>query len=263
MACRGMSWVGSTRWSPRPRASDCRRGLTRSRRVRSRPLRFSPAPWQLTALDAVAGAGGVTLATLLRFTDEGSVPSTYVQRLMPWVLLAAVLQIGAGELMNRLRKPGSVLARRPVAPFLVATLAALLVVLVINDLVLREPWRLPHFVAIVGPLLPAAASAALRLAAARAIEVEALLSRPVLRLDIDGCAAVLAGKRVVITGGAGSIGAELARQVLAVGPASVLAVDLNETGLYELQSDLGHKSTLRTCIADVADSRRMRELFHR
>ena len=103
--------------------------------MRSRPLRFSPAPWQLTALDAVAGAGGVTLATLLRFIDEGSVPSTYVQRLMPWVLLAAVLQIGAGELMNRLRKPGSVLARRPVAPFLVATLAALLVVLVVNDLV--------------------------------------------------------------------------------------------------------------------------------
>ena len=89
------------------------------------------------------------------------------------------------------------------------------------------------------------------------------MSRPVLRLDIDGCAAVLAGKRVVITGGAGSIGAELARQVLAVGPASVLAVDLNETGLYELQSDLVHKSTLRTCIADVADSRRMRELFQR
>ena len=231
--------------------------------MRSRPLRFSPAPWQLTALDAVAGAGGVTLATLLRFIDEGSVPSTYVQRLMPWVLLAAVLQIGAGELMNRLRKPGSVLARRPVAPFLVATLAALLVVLVVNDLVLREPWRLPHFVAIVGPLLAASASAALRLAAARAIDVEELLSRPVLRLDVDGCAAVLAGKRVLITGGAGSIGSELARQVLAVGPASVLAVDLNETGLYELQSDLVHKSTLRTCIADVADSRRMRELFQR
>ena len=109
--------------------------------MRSRPLRFSPAPWQLTALDAVAGAGGVTLATLLRFIDEGSVPSTYVQRLMPWVLFAAVLQIGAGELMNRLRKPGSVLARRPVAPFLVATLAALLVVLVINDLVLRRYRR--------------------------------------------------------------------------------------------------------------------------
>ena len=90
--------------------------------------------------------------------------------------------------MNRLRKPGSALARRPVAPFLVATLLALLVVLAINDLVLREPWRLPHMVAIVGPLLAAAASAALRMAATRSIDVEELLMRPIVRLNVDACA---------------------------------------------------------------------------
>ena len=97
--------------------------------------------------------------------------------------------------MNRLRKPGSVLALRPVAPFLVATTLSLLVVLVVNDLVLREPWRLPHFVAVVGPLLAAAVSAALRLAAARSIDVEELLTRPVVRLDVDACTPALAGKR--------------------------------------------------------------------
>ena len=231
--------------------------------MRSKPLRFSPAPWQLVALDAAAGAAGVTLAMLLRFADEGNVPPTYVQRLMPWVVFAAAVQVGGGELMNRLRKPGSILARRPVAPFLVATLAALLVVLVINDLVLREPWRLPHFVAIVGPLLASAASAALRMAATRTIEAEELLSRPVLRLDVESCAPILAGKRVLITGGAGSIGAELTRQVLAVRPAAVLAVDMNETGLYELEGDFGDHAPLRTCIADVADARRVRELFLR
>jgi O-antigen biosynthesis protein WbqV len=213
------------------------------------------------ALDALAGALAVTLATLLRFLDEGSIPSTYAQRLLPWLVIAAVVQIGAGELMTRLRRPGGILARRPVAPFLVATLLELMVVTLINDVLLREPlWHLPHFVSIVWPILAGAASAALRLAAARSIDVEELLTRPVVRLDVETCSAALAGKRVLITGAAGSIGAELTRQVLAVGPAEVLALDTNETGLYELE---GSSPGVRTCIADVADARRVRELFLR
>ena len=234
--------------------------------MRSGPLRFSPSGWQLMALDAVAGAAGLALAMLLRFVDEGSVPATYLQRLWPWLIAAALLQIAVGEVMNRLRKPGSMIARRPVAPFLVATVLSLVTVLVINDLVLREPWRLPHFVAVVGPLLAAAVSAALRLAAARSIDVEELLTRPVVRLDVEVCAAALGGKRVLITGAAGSIGSELARQILAVGPASVMAVDMNETGLYELEGDLAAirgSVPVHTCIADVADPRRMGELFAR
>jgi len=229
--------------------------------VRNRPLRFSPAPWQLAALDAVAGAAAVTLATLLRFADEGTVPPTYAERLLPWVAIAGVVQVLTGELMTRLRRPQSSFAHRPVAPFLIATLACLVVVTVLNDVMFREPlWHLPHFVAIVWPLLASAASAALRLAAARSIEVEELLTRPVVRLDVETCSAALGGKRILITGAAGSIGAELARQVLAVEPADVLAVDTNETGLYELQGDT---PGVRTCIADVADARRMRELFLR
>jgi FlaA1/EpsC-like NDP-sugar epimerase len=229
--------------------------------VRSRPIRFSPSPWQLAALDALAGAGAVTLATLLRFLDEGAVPATYAQRLLPWLVIAAVVQVLTGEIMTRLRRPGSPLARRPVAPFLVATAFDLVIVTVINDLLLREPlWHLPHFVSLVWPVLASAASAALRLAAARSIDLEELLTRPIIQLDVDTCASALAGKRVLITGAAGSIGAELTRQVLTVGPTDVLAVDTNETGLYELE---GAAPGVRTCIADVADARRVRELFLR
>jgi FlaA1/EpsC-like NDP-sugar epimerase len=229
-------------------------------------LRFSPSPSQLMALDAVAGAAAVSLAMLLRFLDEGSVPGTYAQRLLPWVVLAAAIQVFVGQAMNRLRKPGSALSKRPVAPFLAATLLSLVVVLAINDLVLREPWRLPHFVAVVAPLLAAAGSAALRLAAARSIEIEELLTRPIVRLDVEACSAAVAGKRILITGGAGSIGAELARQVLSLGPAAVFAVDMNETGLYELSNDLAARrmsARVRTSMADVADTRRMEELFRR
>jgi FlaA1/EpsC-like NDP-sugar epimerase len=218
------------------------------------------------ALDAATGAAAITLAMLLRFVDEGSVPATYAQRLLPWVVLAAAIQVGVGEAMNRLRRPGSALFRRPVAPFLVATLVSLVLVLTVNDLLLREPWRLPHFVAVVGPLLAAAGSAAFRLAAARSIDIEELLTRPIVRLDAEGYSAAVSGKRVLITGGAGSIGSELARQVLAVGPASVMAVDTNETSLYELENELSAARggiAVQTCIADVADPRRMRELFMR
>jgi FlaA1/EpsC-like NDP-sugar epimerase len=234
--------------------------------VRNTPLKFSPAPWQMMALDGVAGAAAITLAMLLRFVDEGSVPATYVQRLIPWLVLAAAIQIAAGDVMNRLRKPRAALSRRPVAPFVVATVLALGVVLIVNDVILREPLRLPHFVAIVGPLLAGAASAAMRIAAARSIDVEELLTRPVVRLDVQGCADALAGKRVLITGGAGSIGTELIRQIVAVGPASVLAVDMNETGLFELQGEMSSRSAdglVRTCIADVSDRRRMYDLFER
>jgi FlaA1/EpsC-like NDP-sugar epimerase len=219
------------------------------------------------ALDALAGAAAYTLAVLLRFIDEpGGVPATYAQRLVPWAILAAILQIVVGESMSRLRRPTSPLGRRPVAPFLVATVLALIIVLLLNDLVLPPALglRWPHSVAVVGALLGAAASAALRLAAARSIEVEELLPRRAVQLDPASCVAVLANKRILITGGAGSIGAELARQVLAAGPAAVLSVDMNETGLYELENDLAPyraNAMLRTCIADVADQRRMRELF--
>ena len=142
--------------------------------------------------------------------------------------------------MNRLRKPGARFADRPVGAvparrpgFARADRG--------ERAVLGEPWHLPHTVAVVAPLLATAGSAALRLAASRVFATEELLQRPIVRLDVHACAPALAGKRVLITGGAGSIGAELARQVLAVGPASVLAVDMNETGLFELEADLASR----------------------
>ncbi len=229
----------------------------------SRALRFSPSPLQLLALDAFAGAAGYAIAMWLRFIDEG-VPATYAQRLLPWLIAGALIQVGVGELMSRLRKPGSRFARRPVAPYVIATLAAFVPLVVINEL-LGEPWHLPHSVVLIAPLLGGIASTASRLAADRSIEPEELLARPVVALDVESCSGVLAGKRVMITGGAGSIGAELARQILTVHPASVLAVDMNETGLFELDGELSSRATgtLHTCIADVADERRMRELFER
>jgi FlaA1/EpsC-like NDP-sugar epimerase len=233
--------------------------------VRSRaPLRFSPSPWQLLALDAIGGVLAFTVAMWLRFVDEG-VPATYAQRLLPWLVLAALFQVATGELLKRLRKPGSLLALRPVAPFVLAGVVEVAIVFAFNEL-LGEPLHLPRSVALIGPLLAAVGSAALRLAAARSVEPEELLPRAIVRLDLERCASVMSGKRLLITGAAGSIGSELARQVLAVGPVSIVAVDMNETGLFELEGELLARrgdTRVTTCMGDVTDARRMRELFER
>ncbi|HYW87342.1 MAG TPA: hypothetical protein VFB50_06220, partial [Chloroflexota bacterium] len=150
-------------------------------------------------MDALAGAAAYALAMLLRFIDEG-VPATYAQRLLPWLLIGALVQVGVGELMSRLRRPGSRLARRPVAPYVAAALAGFMPLVAINEL-LGEPWHLPHSIVVIAPVLAATASAALRMAASRSIEPEELLSRPIVELDVEACAPVLAGKRVLITGG--------------------------------------------------------------
>lgn len=73
----------------------------------------------------------------------------------------------------------------------------------------------------------------------REITVEDLLGEEAPEIDVAGCAAVVRDKEVLITGAAGYLGQELARQLLAFGPAALHLLDTNEGGLYELQRELG------------------------
>ncbi len=61
-----------------------------------------------------------------------------------------------------------------------------------------------------------------------------LLGRKPVEIDRNACARVLAGKTVLVTGAAGSIGSELCRQVVEFGPARLIMVDNNESGLHDL-----------------------------
>jgi nucleoside-diphosphate-sugar epimerase len=224
-------------------------------------LRWFPSPWQVLVLDGLLGALAYTLAMIARFVPEEAVPQTYAVRAVLWAAPAALLQVGVGEVMSCLRRPRSPLARRPVLPFLVAIGLGLLVLVIVNDGPLMPlAWRLPHFVVLFGPLLAGAGSAALRLTANRPFDPAELLPRRSVRLDLETCGAALGGKRILITGAAGSIGAELARQVFLLRPAKLVIVDVNETGLYELESVLVG-GPVKTCIADVADGHHLRRLF--
>lgn len=91
-----------------------------------------------------------------------------------------------------------------------------------------------------------------------------LLGREPIRIDLESVRNLIAGRTVLVTGAAGSIGSELSRQILDFDPAHLVCVDQNETGLFHLQLDLSiHRngSQLVICVADVGDAERMRALF--
>ncbi len=78
----------------------------------------------------------------------------------------------------------------------------------------------------------------------RAIEpiaLEDLLGRPQAVLDRDGMARLIAGRRVLVTGAGGTIGAELVRQIAALAPGRLILLDNSEFALYAIEAELGEQ----------------------
>ncbi len=98
----------------------------------------------------------------------------------------------------------------------------------------------------------------------RPIAIEDLLGRPQTVLDRAAMKALIAGKRVMVTGAGGTIGGELVRQVAAFGPARLALVDSSEFQLYSIDLELAerHPALDRAAIlADVRDARRVAAAF--
>lgn len=98
----------------------------------------------------------------------------------------------------------------------------------------------------------------------REVTVDDLLGREQVEIDAEMCAAHLRGKSVLITGAAGFIASEIARQVLSFGPSTLHLVDVNETGLYDLQRDLepdANGSRMRIWLCDVSDRSQVDGVF--
>jgi len=95
------------------------------------------------------------------------------------------------------------------------------------------------------------------------IAIEDLLNRRQVPLDREGMARLIAGRRVLVTGAGGSIGAELSRQVAGLAPAEILLLDNGEFALWQIDLELGETQPdvkRRAVIADVRDPGRMRAL---
>ena len=99
----------------------------------------------------------------------------------------------------------------------------------------------------------------------RQVQIEDLLGRDPVELDTERVRALLRGRTVMVTGGGGSIGSELCRQIAGQAPRRLIVVDIAENSTYELQSDLraryGGALDLRVEIASVRDRRKLDVLF--
>ena len=96
------------------------------------------------------------------------------------------------------------------------------------------------------------------------VSVEDLLGREPIKADMDEVFRFITGKKVMVTGGGGSIGSELCRQIAAHEPKLLIIFDVYENNAYDIQNELKEKYpdlNLVTLIGSVRDSRRMFQVF--
>ncbi len=98
----------------------------------------------------------------------------------------------------------------------------------------------------------------------RDVAVEDLLGRDPIRPDLSGVYSFINGKTVLVTGGGGSIGSELCRQIAAHKPKQLIIFDVYENNAYDIQQELKDQyptMDLVVLIGSVRDSRRMFKVF--
>jgi FlaA1/EpsC-like NDP-sugar epimerase len=105
-----------------------------------------------------------------------------------------------------------------------------------------------------------------RIEGVRDPRISDLLGRRPIRTDVKAIAGHFAGRRILVTGAGGSIGAELCRQLHQFAPAELIMLDRDESALHEVQLTLHGRALLdsdETMLADIRDARRVREVFER
>jgi FlaA1/EpsC-like NDP-sugar epimerase len=96
----------------------------------------------------------------------------------------------------------------------------------------------------------------------REVNLQDLLGRDPVQLNLDSVKCQIAGRVIMVTGAAGSIGSELCRQLLSYGPAKLVCVDQAETPLFYLQHATSDSKVDKAyCVADITDRVRMRAIL--
>jgi FlaA1/EpsC-like NDP-sugar epimerase len=98
----------------------------------------------------------------------------------------------------------------------------------------------------------------------REVKVEDLLNREPINLKIEGISKYLKGKKVMITGGAGSIGEEISLQVCKYSPLELMILDHNENGLFYMERKIKKEFRnlkLNIMLADIRNREKMENIF--
>ena len=96
------------------------------------------------------------------------------------------------------------------------------------------------------------------------ISIEDLLPRDQIRVDMDSIGALLRGKKIMITGSAGSIGSEMVRQIAIYNPAELILIDQAETPQHNIRLMMHFEwpnITAHTIVASIANADRMEKIF--
>ncbi|PAT02011.1 nucleoside-diphosphate sugar epimerase [Candidatus Izimaplasma bacterium ZiA1] len=105
----------------------------------------------------------------------------------------------------------------------------------------------------------------------RDVKIEDLLGRDEIKLDETGIKGLIDQKTILVTGGGGSIGSELVRQIRHFNPLKIVIVDIYENNAYDLQMELArlyrtnavkHQPEIIVLIASVRDEKRMDSIFN-
>lgn len=99
----------------------------------------------------------------------------------------------------------------------------------------------------------------------REIELSDLLNRPARHIDLESVQELVRNRRVLVTGAGGSIGSELARQILGFQPSKLLLLDHSEFNLYQIDHELrlspSDTSLVVPLLADVKNSKTLNDIF--
>lgn len=98
----------------------------------------------------------------------------------------------------------------------------------------------------------------------REVKIEDLLPREEIQVDMDSVGALLRGKRVLITGAAGSIGSEMVRQIAIYKPAEMMLIDQAETPLHDIRLMMKNNYSdikAETVVTSICKEGRMEEIF--
>lgn len=100
----------------------------------------------------------------------------------------------------------------------------------------------------------------------RSINIEDLLGRPPIKIKLDSVMDYVSGKTVLVTGGGGSIGSELCRQIAEHSPHKLIIFDIYENNAYAIQNELQRthpEVDVKVLIGSVRDSKRLDAVFSR
>lgn len=98
----------------------------------------------------------------------------------------------------------------------------------------------------------------------RDVEIEDILGREPVKLDNDNIESLIKDKTILVTGGGGSIGSELCRQIMKYNPKELVMLDIYENNLYDIEQELISKypkEKIKAVIASVRDKKRLEEVF--